>query len=175
VQTKFAQVLAERGQVAEATQVLSRLGSAANPKAVEKIAGAWAKADPQAAADWAIAQPPGPSQNGALASVVWTWANDNPQAVEDWLAQFPAGDARDHSVAAFLGRNGAWAFGSAERSAEFDRWFDLIEDPKQRTRAAINNFWRRRDSDPAGARAWLTTLPNVDSDVIRTAIRNSRR
>jgi hypothetical protein len=175
VQTKLAQVLAERGLVAEATQLLARLGSAADPKAVSNIAASWAKTDPQAAANWVISQPPGQSQNGALSSVVWTWASENPHGVEDWLAQFPSGEARDQSVASFLARDGSWAHGSAERSAEFERWFDLIENPKQRTHAAIASFWRRRESDPIGARAWLSTLPNVDSDVIRMAIRNSRR
>ncbi len=174
VQTQLARVLASRGEPAEATQVLARLGRAAEPKALADIAGAWARRDPQAAADWAIAQEAGPVQSRALAQVVGIWANDNPRGVEDWLAQFPPGEARDRSVAAFLWRNNAWTVGRDERIAEFDAWFDLIDDPFRRAQAATSSFWQRKERDPAGARAWLSSLPNVDAEVIRMTLRNER-
>ena len=174
MQTQLARSLANRGEPAEAVQVLARLGRAADPKAVADIAGAWARRDPQAAADWAIAQEPGPAQNSALAGIVGTWANDDPQGVEDWLAQFPAGEARDRSVGAFLARGNAWIAGSVEQIAEFDAWFDLIDDPWRRARAAQSIFWQRKQRDPAGARAWLAALPNVDTELIRMTLRDSR-
>jgi len=174
MQTQLARVLAARGEVAEATQVLARMGSAADPSAMGRIAGAWAETDPQAAADWAIAQPAGPLQNNALASVVGTWARDNPRETAVWLAQFPAGDARDRSVATFLYSAVSRGVGSPERGAEFDQWFDLIGDPWQRTRVAVFEFTRRKESDPAGARAWLTALPNTDAELIRVTLRDER-
>ena len=86
VQAQFARALADRGEPAEATQVLARIGTAADEKAIREVAGVWAQRDPLAAADWAIAQEPGPAQNSALAGIVGTWANNEPHAVEDWLA-----------------------------------------------------------------------------------------
>ncbi len=174
VQAQFARALADRSEAAEATQVLARLGRAADPGAITDIAGAWARRDPQAAADWAIAQEPGPAQNSALAGIVGTWANDDPHGVEDWLAQFPAGEARDRSVCAFLWRHNAWSEGKAERIAEFDAWFDLIDDPWRRAQAARSSYWQRKQSDPAAARAWLSALPNVDAEVVRMTLRDTR-
>ena len=174
VQAQFARALADRGDSAEATQVLARLGPAADAKAIREVASIWARRDPNAAADWAIAQEPGPAQNSALAGIVSTWANDNPRGVEDWLAQFPAGEARDRSVAAFLARGSSWSAGSAEQLAEFDAWFGLIDDPWSRAQAAVQSFWRRKERDPAGARAWLAALPNLDPEVVRITPRDDR-
>ena len=174
VQAQFALSLADRGQPAEATQVLARLGPAADARAINDVAGAWAHRDPQAAADWAIAQEPGPAQNSALAGIVVAWANDNPHAVEDWLAQFPAGEARDRSVSAFLARGSSWDAGSAERNAEFDAWFDLIDDPWRRAQAARSSFRQRKEHDPAAARAWFSALPNLDPEIVRMTLRDNR-
>lgn len=174
VQTRLAQALAAQDQPAEAAKLLARLGSAADPKAFASVADAWAGRDPQAAADWALAQPPGPTQSRALASIVGRWANDNPQGVGDWLAQFPAGEARDRSVAAFLSRNSAWVGSDAERVGEFDAWFELIDDPWQRAQVAVQNFWARRTRDSAGARTWLASLPNVDPEIVRIFLRDTR-
>ncbi len=55
--------------------------------------------------------------------------------------------------------------------AEFDAWFDLIEDPWQRAQAAERRYWSARETDPAGARAWLSSLRNVDPEIIRMALR----
>jgi hypothetical protein len=174
VQTQLARTLASRGEPAAAVQVLAGLGRAADPKAIASIAKSWATREPQAAAEWAIAQPPGPAQNSALAGIVGTWANKDPHGVEDWLAQFPAGDARDRSVVAFLERDSAWTAGLAQRNAEFEEWFDLIDDPWRRAQVATSIYQWRKQSDPAGARAWLSALPNVDDEVIRTALRDIR-
>jgi hypothetical protein len=167
----LGRTLAERGNLAGAMQVMANLGKAADPKAIGDIAEAWAREDPQAAADWAIAQPLGPAQSSALAGVVATWANDNPRGVQEWLAQFPAGEARDRSVCTYLERSGAWALSSEARIAEFDTWFDLIGDPWQRAQAAIDNYWARQTLNPEAARAWLTSLPNVDPELIRRTLR----
>ena len=174
IHTRLAQILVARGEPAEATRLLANLGSAADPKTFGSVAAAWASRDPQAAADWAIAQPPGPAQSSALAGVVGRWANDNSAGVEDWLAQFPPGDARDRSIVAFLSRNSAWTAGNAERIAEFDAWFDLIDDPWPRAQAAVRSFWTRNRRDPAGARAWLSSLPNLDPEVVRITLRDAR-
>jgi hypothetical protein len=171
VQIQMARVLGYRGEAAEATQVLSRLGRAADPKALSDIAGTWARSDPQAAADWAIAQPAGPMQSRALASVVGTWANDDPVATKNWLAQFPPGETRDRSVAAFLNRNSSWSDSVENQVAEFDAWFDLIDNPWQRAIVARRSYWARRENDPQGARTWLTSLQNVDPGVIRMTLR----
>ena len=136
MQTQLARLLAARGRPDEATQVVARLGQAADPKALADIASAWAQSDPRAAANWAIAQEPGPTQIRALAGIVRTWANDDEQAVENWLAQFPPGEVRDRTIVSFLSRTGEWPAGTEERIAEFDAWFDPVDDPWQRALAA---------------------------------------
>jgi hypothetical protein len=172
VQIQLARVLASNGDPAEATQVLYKLGRAADPKALSEIAGAWARKDPQAAADWAISQPTGSLQDQALASVVGAWAINDPGAAKDWLSQFPPGDARDRSITAFLGRANLWTESRPVQIAEFDAWFELIDDPWQRALAAQRSYWVRREDNPAVARAWLASLQNVDRGVIRMALRN---
>ncbi len=161
------------GEVAEATRILAQVGGGADPKAFAAVARIWARTDPHAAADWAIAQPSGPVQNSALASVVSTWGFNEPEATAEWLAQFPASEARDRSVAAFLDRNGTRSPGSPERIAEFDAWFDSIDDPWWRAQVATSSFRQRKLSDPAGARAWLAALPNIDAEVVRRTLRDS--
>jgi hypothetical protein len=147
------------------------LGRNVDAKAFSEIAGAWARTDPQAAADWAIAQPAGPIQDRALASIVGAWANTEPAAAKDWLSQFPPGDARDRSITAYLGRANSWSEGQKVQIAEFDEWFDLINDPWQRALAARRSFWARRENDREAARAWLASLPNVDPGLIRMTLR----
>jgi hypothetical protein len=173
VQTQLARSLAGRGKPDEAMQILARLGRAADPRAIAEITTSWAQSDPQAAANWAIAQEPGLAQSRALAGIVRTWADDDEQSVANWLAQFPPGDARDRSISAFLFRNSAWNSAPRERIAEFDAWFDLIDDPWQRALAARSSFSDRARLDPAAARAWLAALPNVDAEIIRGTLRDS--
>jgi hypothetical protein len=170
MQAQLARVLAARGDTAAATQILFATGRAADPKALSDIARSWARDDPQAAADWAIAQPAGLLQSRALASVVGTWANDNPNAAQDWLAQFPPGETRDRSIGAFLSRPSSWTNNTETQIAEFDAWFDRIDDPWQRAQAATRSFWSRKQSDPQGARRWLLNLPNVDTGFIHMTL-----
>jgi hypothetical protein len=167
VQAQLARTLAYQGQTAEAIEVLLGLGKAADPKAMSQIAREWAGTDPQRAAEWAVAQPAGPLQSRALASVVSTWANENSTAAKEWLAQFPPGEARDRSVTAFLERNSSGSSSVADQIAEFDAWFDLIDDPWQRARAATRSYWFRRRTDPEAASVWLSNVQNVDATLIR--------
>src|SRR4030095_4427821 len=120
LQGRIAQALVMRGDPAEAIRLLDRMGPAANSKMINDVAAAWARRDPQAAADWAIAQEPGPRQSAALAKVVGTWANDDKPTVENWLSQFPPGEARDRSVKAFLSRTSVYSSTQEQRIAEFD-------------------------------------------------------
>jgi hypothetical protein len=172
VQMQLARAYTKAGKPGEAVQVLAALGSAADQKAVSTMSAEWARRDPKAAAEWATGQSPGPVQSSALAGIVRTWANDDKGAVEEWLGQFPAGDARDRSVAAFLGRSSAMTDGAAERAAEFERWFDRIDDPWRRAQVAASGYQQRKQRDPAAARTWLLSLPNLDGDVVRMTLRN---
>ena len=138
------------------------------------VASSWARSDLPAAAAWALAQPPGPAQDSALVGIVRTLADDNPGGMQDWLAQFPPGDARDRSIVTFLSRNSAQTTGRAEQFAEFDAWFDLIDDPWPRAQAAVRSFAQRKERDPAGARAWLSALPNLDPELVRMTLRDAR-
>lgn len=171
VQRQLASSLADLGQPAEATKILASMGDAVDPKAVRDVALIWAQRDPHAAAEWAIAQPDGAMQTQALAAVVGAWANNDSRETQAWLAQFPAGEARDKCVVAFLRRESSWAMDVKQSFAEFDAWFDLIEDPWQRTQAAERRYWSAEKSDPAGARAWLSSLRNVDPERIRMTLR----
>lgn len=173
MQTQLARAMASQDRLAEATNILGQLGSKADPKALADIAQAWTRQDPQAAADWAIAQPAGPQQSQALASVVSTWANDNPRAAGEWLAQFPPGEVRDRSVAAYLRRQNMWKESPETQLAEFDTWFDTIEDPWQRAVVARSFYWTKKRSNSAEARTWLSSLPKVDAEVVRRTLRQN--
>jgi hypothetical protein len=172
VQAQRARALSTLGDLPGAARVLSTLNPP-DPKALSEVACQWTQRDPQAAADWAIAQPSSPLQTQALISVVTTWANDDPQRVADWVAQFPPGDARDRSVMAFLSRDDSWGANNRQVLADFDKWFDLIGDPWQRAKLAQRAYEMRKRTDPAGARSWLSSLPNVDLELIRKALRQT--
>jgi len=152
---------------------MNQLGASADPKGVATVASAWATTDLQAASDWALALPAGPMQNRAIATVVGVWAYNDPQGAENWLGQFPAGEARDRSIVAFLSR-GASALSDAERSAEFEQWFDVIDDNWQRTRAAVGLFRTKWNIDPDAARTWLSSLPDIDPEMVRITLREYR-
>lgn len=174
LQMELASTLARRGDIAQAVPVLAALGEAANPKTLGQLAQSWAQSDPRAAADWAIAQPAGPAQSRAIAGVVSAWANNDPQATQEWLTQFPPGEARDRSIAAYLMRRSAWGDSAAQQLAEFDQWFARIEDPWQRALVAQRSYWKRKSADPAEARAWLSSLRNVDAGLIHLTLRQDR-
>jgi hypothetical protein len=171
VQRQLASSLTDLGQVEEATKILAGMGDGVDPKAVRDVALIWAQRDPHAAAEWAIAQPDGAMQTQALAAVVNSWANNNSRETQAWLGQFPAGEARDKCVSAFLLRESSWAMSAKEYFVEFDAWFDLIGDPWQRAEMAEHRYQLARQTDPAGARGWLSSVPNVDSERIRMALR----
>ncbi len=172
VQAQRARALSTLGDLAGAAHVLSTLNPP-DSKALSEVARQWAQRDPQAAADWAIAQPSSPLQSQALASVVATWASDDPERVANWVAQFPPGEARDRSVVAFLLGDNSRGPDTRPVPADFERWLDLIEDPWQRAKLAQRSYEMRKRTDPAGARAWLSSLPNVDPELIRMALRRS--
>ncbi len=171
VQTQLAQLMAAKGQPAEAAQVLAGLGRAADSEALAFIGEAWAARDPARAAAWAVGQEPGPAQNRAIETVVRVWGDSDPRAVGEWLSQFPPGETRDRSLVAYLMRSGNWTSTKAQQNAEFARWFDQIDDPRQRAIAARSIFWRELRNDPTAARAWYSSLPNVDPDVIHETLR----
>jgi hypothetical protein len=110
-------------------------------------------------------------QSSALAGVVSSWAVEDPQSVEAWLDQFPPGEARDRSICAFLNRTTSWVGGTAARFAEFEAWFDRIADPSRRADAAIPIFWSKLQSDPEAARSWLSSIPNLDPELVRATLR----
>jgi len=169
VQNALATSLFRTGQCDEAARILSSLGSDANRFAIWGMARAWVGKDPQAAADWAATQPPGGLQAESLSAVVSSWALDNPRGVQDWLAQFPAGEVRDKCINAFLGRMDMQADRSLKQ-AEFDTWFERVEDPWRRTKLAVWNYRTMKQHDPIAARAWLSALPNVDADLVRMTL-----
>lgn len=173
LQIEVARVLATRGEYGEATRVLANLGKDVSPNAVAQVASTWARRDPRAAAEWAIAQEPGTAQSRALAGIVGTWADDDQAGVENWLAQFPPGETRDRSVKEFLFRRNSWTTTREQRTAEFDAWFGYIDDPWQRAQVARSSFRQRKLHDPAAARAWLSSLQNVDPEIIRTILRDN--
>jgi hypothetical protein len=179
LQTEVAWALASNGRPAEAMQVLSSLGNAIPQKVIRNVAIGWAATDPQAAAEWAIALDPGPLQNGALAGIVGKWADSDVHGVENWLSNSPPGQARDHSVNAFLQRDNTFLFVSApeQQIAEFERWIGLIDDPRLRTKAAIESYYvrARSTSDPAAARKWLDSIPNTDPDLIRWTLHDATK
>ena len=45
--------------------------------------------------------------------------------------------------------------------------------PWRRALAARSSFFQRKQRDPAGARAWLAALPNVDGELINKILRDN--
>ena len=170
-QSMLSRVLSTQGDFAGATQVLASLGSTVDSGALSLVAQQWARTDPQGAAEWAITQPTGPLQNKAIANVVSSWANQDPVAAQNWLAQFPPGAARDRSIASFLNRANSWSTDPNQQIAEFNTWFDLIEDPWQRALAAQRLYWTKAGIDSDEARRWLASLPNIDAEIVRKTLR----
>jgi hypothetical protein len=106
--------------------------------------------------------------------VVGAWANNDPQSAAAWLDQFPPGQARDKSIVAYLGRSTLWTSPLEAQLAQFDTWFERIEDPWQRSQAAVRSYYARSSKDPQGARDWLLSLQNVDPAVIKLALLGRR-
>ena len=137
VQSALAGSLAANGEFVQAAHVLARLGSAADAKAVADVAGTWARRDPQAVLngrsrrrrDRRKARPRRHRSN---------WANAI-RKVGNWRHNFRPRSTRS-IVGAFFGGAAAWTGGNDERMQEFDRWFDLIDDPWRRAQVARSSF-----------------------------------
>ncbi len=160
------------GDYDEAVRTYGLMGEAANLEKLSDATQRWASRNPQAAAEWATARPTAALQIRALSDVVSIWGDADPTAVQAWLTQFPAGEVRDHSIAAFLLREKSGSPDVTVLPAEFDTWFEVMEDPWQRTRVARRSYEERKKTDPAAARTWLASLPRLDAEVVRITLRD---
>jgi hypothetical protein len=163
-----------RDDPAAGMQIVAAMGNAADTDTAKGLARAWADKDGQAAANWAVTQAPPALQEKILPMIVEQWGDDDEKAVSSWVAQFPDGELRDRCIVAFLHRPDTFSAAAQDQIAEFDAWFDTMTDPKLRADAAMRNFMARKESDPAAARAWLSSLTNVDQATIQKALQKGR-
>jgi hypothetical protein len=134
-----------------ALDIAQTLEGESQTRSVSGVLRAWAGKEPEAAAEWASAQP---ENDKLLSSVAWSWAQTNRERALEWATSLPEGPAKD---AALTG--GVRMIAQSEQPLLTLPWITSIgsEDKRARAYEELASWWLR--SDPAKARAWLETAP----------------
>ncbi|MBK1825946.1 hypothetical protein [Haloferula rosea] len=165
--------------------------------AIQRMAGALAKTDPEGTANW-LASTPGDGATGAMDNVIGTWAREDIQAATSYYQGLPAGELR---TSALRGLSNQLAMSDPQAAASLidanpgdasDRvyqqfvWHSFREDPalaanyigriendreRDSTYRRMLEGWLRRDFDSANA--WISSneLPEDVSKRIEGRIR----
>jgi hypothetical protein len=135
---------------------LDRLPPELREKIASALVSAWAKDDPQAAGDWAVAYARGdsqPSESQRVNAAFYQWLQADRAAALAWCAHLPASPLRDelgNNAAAFLARDGKLD----EAQALFH------PQPGASSAKLIASIAAARGKDdPAAAALWLDSLP----------------
>lgn len=140
--------------LAAACAAADRLGDARYMETVAStIVSRWKQRAPERLADWLVVQPPGRRPGGALGDVLQSWAETAAQDVMAWAAAQDAPETRQLGYAAvgmsLVDRDLEQALALAEQLDESAARAELL--------GAVSTQWAA--VDPAGASAWLQTLP----------------
>jgi hypothetical protein len=85
--------------VAAREWVRSQPPGEARAELAARIGFVWSQSDPEAAADFVVANTsPGPVQTEAAISVLYEWARRDPQRALAWAREFPPGPLRDRAI-----------------------------------------------------------------------------
>lgn len=117
-------------------------------RAVESIAGPWARKDAAAAAAWVASQAlEGPGD--AIRPVMSTWANQDSAAALEFIRQQPQGALRDEATATFVWSNRT---GSPEASVQLA---ESIGDERSRERTMSFAAMRWMQEDETAAKSYI--------------------
>src|SRR4030095_6995527 len=78
-----------------ALDIAQTLEGESQTRSISGVLRAWAGKEPEAAAEWASAQP---ENDKLLSSVAWSWAQTNRDRALEWATSLPEGPARDAAL-----------------------------------------------------------------------------
>ena len=133
-------------------------------KAIAGLARSWANADPQAAIQWALAQPDPANREAALNAGAKAWAASDIREAAAWINAQPAGPNRDIATRGLVG-----GIASAQPESAWT-WALSIQTPAQKIGALQSAYAGLRRKDPALAEQFLQSanLPPGDAKTVRT-------
>ena len=142
---------------------LGELPADRREKAVAGLAEGWAKADPQAALRWALAQPDPAQRDAALNATAKAWAGSDLRDAAAWINAQPAGGNRDTATRGLVG---GIAYSQPESAWT---WALSIQTPAQKIGALQTAYAGLRRKDPALAEQFLqrASLPPGDAKTVR--------
>ncbi|MCP4848634.1 MAG: hypothetical protein GY899_11880 [Verrucomicrobiaceae bacterium] len=124
--------------------------------AMHRMAGHFARSDPEAAASWAGNFSSQPESAGVIAEVGQNWAARDAQAAVDWLGSLPAGNGQNAGMHRALGQ---WA--QRDPTAASEHLSSMAaSDAKD---AAVSGFSRRLAwENPQAAMSWAESIGSDD-------------
>jgi RNA polymerase sigma factor (sigma-70 family) len=132
---------------------LPLLPEAERGRAIESIAGAWARQSPEEAISWAGSLTSGDTRAGAVAAITSGWANKDARGAADWVGKMSPGNERDRGAEALV-------MSVADKfPQEAWEWALSIGESAGRTRAATQAAKMMMTRDATTARQWIETGP----------------
>jgi hypothetical protein len=146
----------------EASEFFLKLPEAVGAKLLDKSIATYAYQEPEAAADWAAALPPGATRDRALAEVATMWTRRGVTSVTNWLQQLPEDSGRSAAIESFA--NVVVSTSPDDALA----WLRAIpgENDRMQRLQRVWGQWTDRDA----ARRWLETSTEL-TDSERNALR----
>jgi hypothetical protein len=117
-------------------------------RAIEDIAGSWARKDPASAAAWVIQQQQEDPED-AIRSVISTWAGQDSAATLAFIQQQPAGEMRDDATSTYI-----WSNRGADPQ-ETIKLAETISDEGSRNRTVGMAAMRWMQEDKEAATAYI--------------------
>jgi hypothetical protein len=112
--------------------------------AISSLAANWSQRDPSAALSWVLRMPSAQTRNNAVTSVFSTWASYDPAAAAQQVTQLTDPALRDSAATSMI-------MSQYLEPDIVEQLYARIENPRQRTNAAAQLYYRFRESDPARA------------------------
>ena len=135
--SELLQTLASTDPEAAAAKLSSITEGRDYNRAMEDIAGDWARSDPGAAADW-IAEVNPEDPDGPIREVMSSWAGQDSAAALSWIESQPQGQIRDEATSTYI---------FANRTADPQESIQLAE--------SISNDRNREQSIRVAASRWM--------------------
>lgn len=124
--------------------------------AMHRMAGHFARSDPEAAASWAEDFSSQPESAGVIGEVGQNWAARDAQAAVDWLTGLPEGNGQNAGMGRALGQ---WAQRDPTAASEYLSTM-AASDAKD---AAVSGFSRRlARENPQAAMSWAESIASND-------------
>ena len=132
-------------------------------KAIAGLARSWARADPQAAIQWALSQPDPANRDAALKASAGAWASSDIREAAAWINAQPAGVNRDIATRGLVG---GLAYAQPETAWT---WALSIQTPAQKIGALQSAYAELRNKDSVMAEQFLQSanLPPTDAKTVR--------